>query len=94
MEARSHEQWLPPLAMMDEEPCLPSYSALVGRGFLCSQQTGEQWTASFRLQQRAAAREAAKGEGGKIEAKRGGEDRGKRSGGGVRMRGIGERKMN
>ena len=77
MEARSHEQWLPPLAMMDEEPCLPSYSALVGRGFLCSQQTGEQWTASFRLQQRAAAREAAKGEGGKIEAKRGGEDRGK-----------------
>ena len=34
------------------------------------------------------------GEGGKTEAKRGGEDRGEGSGNGVRMRGTGERKMN
>ena len=80
--------------MMDNEPCLPSYSTLVGRGFLRSWRSSKQWTASFRLQQCAAAREAAEGEGGKTEANRGGEDRGEGSGSGVRMRGTGERKMN
>ena len=40
------------------------------------------------------AREAAEGEGGKTDVKRGGEDRGEGSGSGIKMRGIGERKMN
>ena len=80
---------------MDGEPCLPSYSALMGHGFLRSRRSGEQWTAtSFRLQQRAAAWEVVEGEGGKTEAKRRGEDRGEGSGSGARMRGIRERKMN